>query len=62
MKLSKEFLIKELKTKTTKELAIEIVEKQLGSVPSGYQVQFDATVKKYQSMLENLVLTEARLN
>jgi hypothetical protein len=63
MKLSKEYLLNELTKKSPKELATEIVNRQivLGGIPEGYDVQFDATVQKYTTMLENLVLTEARL-
>ena len=63
MKLSKEYLLDELTRKNPKQLATEIVNQQivLGGIPKGYDVQFDATVQKYATMLEELVLQEARL-
>lgn len=63
MKLSKQYLLEQLTEKSPKELAQEIVKKQLfnGAVPVGYTVQYDATVQKYTTMLEKLVLEEMRL-
>lgn len=63
MKLSKEYLLNELTKKSPQELAKEIVTRQVatGGIPEGYELQFNATVQKYTTMLENLVLTEARL-
>ncbi len=63
MKLSKEYLLDELTRKNPKQLATEIVNKQivLGNIPKGYDVQFDATVQKYTTMLEKLVLSELSL-
>ena len=63
MKLSKAYLLDQLTVKSPKELAEEIVKKQLfnGAVPVGYELQYDATVQKYTAMLEKLVLEELRL-
>lgn len=63
MKLSKAWLLDQLTVKSPKELATEIVKKQVftGGVPVGYELQYDATVQKYTSMLEKLVLEEMRL-
>lgn len=63
MKLSKQYLLDELTRKSPQDLAKEIVTQQVvkGAIPEGYELQFNATVQKYTTMLENLVLTEARL-
>jgi hypothetical protein len=63
MKLSKQYLLEQLTEKSPKALAEEIVKKQVfaGGIPVGYELQFDATVQKYTTMLERLVLEEARL-
>lgn len=63
MKISKQELLEQLTVKSPKELATEIVKKQVfnGAVPVGYELQYDATVQKYTTMLEKLVLEKARL-
>lgn len=63
MKISKQYLLEQLTVKSPKELAQEIVKKQVfaDGIPAGYELQYDATVQKYTTMLEKLVLEEARL-
>ena len=56
MKLSKQYIKEQLQSKTANELALEIVTEQLADykTPTGYSVDFDATVAKYTKMIENV--------
>ncbi len=56
MKLSKQYLLEQLEVKTPEDLATEIATDQLKGykTPTGYSVDFNATVRKYTLMLINL--------
>ena len=56
MKLSKQYIKEQLQSKTADELALEIVTEQLKGykTPTGYSVDFNATLAKYTKMIESV--------
>lgn len=62
MKLAKQDLLQALNSKSPQTLAQEIATVQLAQfkTPEGYSVDFNATVQKYTSMLENLVQQQVK--
>lgn len=61
MQLSKQYITEKLQTMTVKELALEIATEQLASykTPTGYSVNFSATVAKYEAMMKPLAPKKA---
>lgn len=61
MKLSKEYIIDRLASTSVHDLAVEIATKQLEGfkTPTGYSVDFTATVAKYEAMMKPLAPVKA---